>query len=180
MSRQVQVDGANPEGAVFAAQPKVVCGAADEGQRRVDFRSTLKRGEREETALRQELPFAAVFAGWFRAELTSEATIAVSAVAPPRPQIDRILIGQVEASTEARIRIGEGMLAGTELRLEVGSTGAITAELLTASDGSREMLSLVMDELRVRLRGRGIALTVLDTPRFGNRTDDSDREELQG
>lgn len=59
---------------------------------------------------------------------------------------------------EARIRISAGPLAGLEIRLTVAGGSAVTGQLLTADAGSRETLSVVVEEIRRRLRDRGITL----------------------
>ena len=70
-----------------------------------------------------------------------------------------MLVGEVGPAVEARIRIDSGALAGSEIRLSsTPGSQAVAAELLTRSDGSRQTLSVAMDELRLRLRGKGIAL----------------------
>jgi hypothetical protein len=73
--------------------------------------------------------------------------------------VDRILIGTGAGGAEARIRIACGPLAGSEIRLVAASGRAgVEAELLTSAAGSRETLGAAMDEIRRRLRGKGIAL----------------------
>jgi hypothetical protein len=59
---------------------------------------------------------------------------------------------------EARIRLSGGALAGAEIRLTAAGGHAVTAQLLTSTAGSRETLSVAMEEIRLRLRDRGIAL----------------------
>ncbi|HVY40041.1 MAG TPA: hypothetical protein VHM31_19010 [Polyangia bacterium] len=71
----------------------------------------------------------------------------------------RVLIGGGPGAAEARIRIADGAGGCAELRLISVSGGrAVAAQLLTAAAGSRETLAGVMNELRLRLRRRGIAL----------------------
>ena len=99
-------------------------------------------------------------AGWFRAEVQPGPPSGTPAVAPSR-SVDRVLIGGAGDSAEARIQIGTGALAGTEIRLQATpGGGVIEAQLLTRVDGSRQTLSVVMDEIAARLRGKGIALQV--------------------
>ncbi|HEY7373700.1 MAG TPA: hypothetical protein VIF57_16175 [Polyangia bacterium] len=75
--------------------------------------------------------------------------------------VDRILIGAGPDGAEARIRIGAGALAGTEIQLSGGAGGhVVEARLLTHAATSRQTLSVVMDEIRSRLRDRGIVLSV--------------------
>ncbi|HLK90162.1 MAG TPA: hypothetical protein VKZ18_09725 [Polyangia bacterium] len=81
----------------------------------------------------------------------------MAAVAAPA-RIDRLLLGEVDGAAEARIRIAAGTLAGAEIRLTVAGAHAVTAQLLTPGAGSRETLSMVMEEIRRRLRDKGIAV----------------------
>jgi hypothetical protein len=107
-------------------------------------------------------------AGWFRSEPPrigghdgavdrgGGTTAASSARA-----VDRVLIGAGPDGAEARIRIGAGALAGTEIQLSGGAGGhVVEARLLTHAGSSRQTLSVVMDEIRSRLRDRGIVLSV--------------------
>jgi hypothetical protein len=74
--------------------------------------------------------------------------------------VDRVLIGSGPDGAQARIRIGAGALAGTEIHLTSAAAGrAIEARLLTHTSSSRQTLSVVMDEIRSRLRDRGIVLS---------------------
>jgi hypothetical protein len=79
-----------------------------------------------------------------------------AAAAPGR--IDRLLVGGADGAEEARIRIAAGALAGAEIRLTAAGAHAVTAQLLTPGAGSRETLSMVMEEIRRRLRDKGIAV----------------------
>jgi hypothetical protein len=70
----------------------------------------------------------------------------------------------------------EGPLAGSEIRLlAVAGRGAIEAQLLTSAASSRQTLDAVMDEIRRRLRGKGVALAAprarppIDGPQGGRR-----------
>ncbi len=75
------------------------------------------------------------------------------------PRIDRVLIGGTGGDAEARIRIGAGALAGAEIRLSTtAGSQAVTAQLLTPTVGSRQTLQVAMEEIRLRLRDKGIAL----------------------
>jgi hypothetical protein len=103
---------------------------------------------------------AAALAGWFRAESlpgTSKAT-GVERVAAARP-VDRVLIGSGPDGAHARIRIGAGALAGTEIQVSSVSGRTVEAQLLTHAASSRQTLSVVMDEIRSRLQHKGIALS---------------------
>jgi hypothetical protein len=84
---------------------------------------------------------------------------AAKLAAAAAPKIDRVLVGNVGGEAEARIRIGAGALAGAEIRLTT-TTGsqAVTAQLLTPTAGSRQTLLVAMEEIRLRLRDKGIAL----------------------
>jgi hypothetical protein len=71
-----------------------------------------------------------------------------------------LLIGRAGGQAEARIRIGGGALAGAEIRLTTTAPGsqAVTAQLLTPTAGSRQTLFVAMEEIRLRLRDKGISL----------------------
>jgi hypothetical protein len=131
------------------------------------FRDALKRtGQGGQTDAQvgsqagATLASAAAMTGWFRAEATPKPPAAPRLAPAAPPSIDRILIGESGAGVEARIRIGSGVLAGAEIRL-TGAPGsrAVAAELLTRADGSRQTLSVAMEEIRLRLRRKGIALS---------------------
>jgi len=88
------------------------------------------------------------------APAASSAPLAASRAAA----IDRLLVGTAGGLAEARIRIGAGALAGVEIQLTSTGAHAVTAQLLTAGAGSRQTLSVAMEEIRLRLRDKGIAL----------------------
>jgi hypothetical protein len=108
-----------------------------------------------------------------------------SKIAPsPAAKIDRLLIGGAGAEAEARIRIGGGALAGAEIRLTITAGSlAVTAQLLTPTAGSRQTLFVAMEEIRLRLRDKGIALASSiarsrpegDAPWDGQRDDGRDQ-----
>lgn len=163
----VQVNDATVAPVVRKDDP--AAGAADAarkaGRSGARFRDTLRRAGSEcaagggaETAMA-----AAALTGWFRGEPAprSPPPPPPMAPAPPAPPsaVDRILIGDVGADVQARIRIGSGDLAGAEIRLtSAPGSRAVAAELLTRTAGSRQTLSVAMNELRLRLRSKGIAL----------------------
>jgi hypothetical protein len=121
-----------------------------------DVRETAGHGDFTE-ALAQSAS-AAALAGWFRSEIGGPARAADGLGAPAGVR-DRILIGAHADMAEARIRIGTGPLAGTELSLTASSGGRLVeATLLTCAAGSRQTLSVALEEIRVRLRGKGIVL----------------------
>jgi len=75
-------------------------------------------------------------------------------------RLKRVLIGVRAHVPEARIRIADGGGGGAEIRLTVLADGRTVAwQLLTPTTGSRETLSDVMRQVRLRLRRRGIVLT---------------------
>ena len=83
-----------------------------------------------------------------------------AAPVPVAASVVRVLIGGGPGAAEARIRIADGAGGSAELRLaSVAGGGGISVQVLTAAAGSREMLAGVMNEVRLRLRRRGIALT---------------------
>ena len=104
---------------------------------------------------------AAAMAGWFRSESAAvpaaAKAVGLAGVAAPRAA-DRVLIGSGPDGAQARIRIGAGALAGTEIHLFSASGQTVEARLLTHAASSRQTLSVVMDEIRSRLRDRGIVL----------------------
>ncbi len=128
------------------------------------FRQALRRdGSGDGAGPEAGSAIAAALAGWLRPEPpprpSSPPPLAPAAPPSAPPKIDRILIGDVGGDVEARIRIGSGALAGAEIRLSSApGSSAVAAEVLTRTDGSRHTLSVVMDELRLRLRSKGIAL----------------------
>jgi len=142
------------------------------------FRDALDRGRRGSTdgdGASDGAACAAAMAGWFRSEALHAAAIpaagktatGAAAVTGARP-VDRVLIGSGPDGAQARIRIGAGALAGTEIQLSAGAAGhAVEARLLTQAAGSRQTLSVVMDEIRSRLRDRGIVLAMQGPPARG-------------
>jgi hypothetical protein len=126
------------------------------------FRKALERGRRDPAAGGiDDGASAAALAGWFRSESAAAPAVAraagVAGVAASRA-VDRVLIGSGPDGAEARIRIGAGALAGTEIHLSSVSGQAVEARLLTHAASSRQTLSVVMDEIRSRLRDKGIVL----------------------
>jgi hypothetical protein len=100
--------------------------------------------------------------GWFHRESAAAPAgkDVARAATPSARAVDRVLIGAGPDGAEARIRIGSGALAGAEIQLSSGSAGhVVEARLLTDAASSRQTLSLVMDEIKVRLRDRGIVLS---------------------
>jgi hypothetical protein len=109
--------------------------------------------------------------------------------APAAAPVDRILVGGVGGDAEARIRIGAGALAGAEIRLTtVAGSAAVTAQLLTPGAGSRQTLLVAMEEIRLRLRDKGIGLAASvargrpanDPRREGGRAEAGERERHAG
>jgi len=149
------------------------------------FRNALERKRRDLGGAPDEGASAAAMAGWFRSESGPAAPQqrpgGVAAASGARP-VDRVLVGAGPDGAEARIRIGAGALAGTEIQLSTGGVGhAIEARLLTHAASSRQTLSMVMDEIRLRLRDRGIVLSAkLPNGRGPPRVDDADglRDDL--
>jgi len=134
------------------------------------FRKALERGRRDPGAgSTNDGASAAALAGWFRSESSAAPAVAkatgVAGVAASRA-VDRVLIGSGPDGAQARIRIGAGALAGAEIHLSGASGQMVEARLLTHTASSRQTLSVVMDEIRSRLRDRGI---VLDTRAVGAR-----------
>jgi hypothetical protein len=104
---------------------------------------------------------AAALAGWFRSEVARSPSPGPERIAPARINggiSDRILIGMNGDVAEARIRIGTGALSGTELTLSSSGGRLVEAALLTCAAGSRQTLSVALDEIRSRLREKGVVL----------------------
>jgi hypothetical protein len=102
--------------------------------------------------------------GWAPAAAGSgEAPRAAAAPRPapaPLAAIGRVLLGGGTDRAEARIQILAPGGGAVEIRLASAADGrAIALQILTATAGSRDTLSVVMTEVRLRLRRRGIALT---------------------
>jgi hypothetical protein len=129
------------------------------------FRRALERKRDDPATGAHDGASAAAMAGWFRSESPAPPPGKTTAVtgqsgAPAARAVDRILVGSGPDGAEARIRIGAGALAGTEIQLSSGVGGhVVEARLLTHAASSRQTLSLVMDEIRLRLRDRGIVLS---------------------
>ena len=68
----------------------------------------------------------------------------------------RVLIGSGTSHGQARIQIGAGPLAGSEIRLALVGNH-VDAQLLTRNEGSRQTLLVAMDAVRDKLRTRGLA-----------------------
>jgi hypothetical protein len=152
--------------------------AAERSPPRDGFRRALERKGRHPSGRGgQEAAAAAAMAGWFRSEapIATGRPAGAPAVAPPRA-VDRVLVGAGPEGAQARIRIGAGALAGTEIQLSSAASGrAVEARLLTHTASSRQTLSVVMDEIRARLRDRGIVLSTSGAgPRRSARAADVD------
>jgi hypothetical protein len=137
--------------------------AKDRSRSGRDFRGALDRKRGDPAGVPSDVASAAAMAGWFRPEARSGPT---PTAAPSRAAgvagvaVDRILIGSGPDGSEARIRIGAGALAGTEIQLcSVAAGRTVEAQLLTHAASSRQTLSVVLDEIRSRLRDRGIVLS---------------------
>jgi hypothetical protein len=121
------------------------------------FRDAFKRAGESEAA--SEAAAAAVGPGWFKPEAIRVGPPAPKIAPAAATKIDRLLIGGAGGEAEARIRIGTGALAGAEIRLTTtAGSQTVTAQLLTPTAGSRQTLSVAMEEIRLRLRDKGIAL----------------------
>jgi hypothetical protein len=90
-----------------------------------------------------------------------------AAAPPPRiSAVERLLVGSRGDDLEARIVIADRGGSGAEIRLVAPGGGRkILVEILTASAGSRDTLSEAMEEIRVRLRRRGIVLSIVEPER---------------
>src|SRR5262245_3925741 len=74
---------------------------------------------------------AAGRAVWFRAETGAPSSESIGVAGPSAARaVDRVLIGSGPEGAQARIRIGAGALAGTEIQLTGGAAGqAVEARL---------------------------------------------------
>jgi hypothetical protein len=97
---------------------------------------------------------------------------------PPRPlaaglppaAIERLLLGSGARGAEARLRIGHGPLAGTEIHLR-HLPGGVEAVVLTRVESSRQTLAVAMEEVARRLQRKGYAFRLTSSP-DGGRGDD--------
>ena len=140
------------------------------------FRAALRRSRPSSGAASADPngPDAATLAG-FRLELdrvcgrlsgpprepeAARAAIDRSGTVSRASQVARVLLGTTGGDVaEARIRIGGEGPGAAEIRLAATRDGrSIEAHLLTAADGSRETLAVMLDEIRMRLRARGVVL----------------------
>ena len=71
-----------------------------------------------------------------------------------RAGCDRILVGPSEAGTIARLQIGSGAMAGTEIQLRASEKG-LEASVLQASEVARSSVSGAIMEMAARMRRRG-------------------------
>jgi hypothetical protein len=166
----VQVSDSAPGGTPSTAGKDEVsptrdaAGTGARGRSGRGFRSALERKRDAAEAGGHDAASAAAMAGWFRSEPTAASPGKTPAISGPSGVaarvVDRILVGAGPDGAEARIRIGTGVLAGTEIQLSSGAAGhVVEARLLTHAATSRQTLSLVMDEIRLRLRARGVVLS---------------------
>ena len=161
-NRAVQVSDLTTTGGAQSARTDELGGAGrDAAHRRArpskPFRDTFKHAGGSEAAA--ESAALAGGPGWFKPEPIRVGPPAAKHAATAAPRIDRVLIGNAGGEAEARIRIGAGALAGAEIRLSTtAGSQAVTAQLLTPTAGSRQTLLVAMEEIRLRLRDKGIAL----------------------
>src|SRR5437762_3060387 len=159
----VQVRETTTTGAVLARKDEAPgeARAGDTVRRRASpsgFRDALERAATDEVASQ-----AATALGSCGSGPRAQIRVAPRAVgaAPPASaaaaRVDRILVGTAGGDAEARIRVGAGALAGAEIRLTaVAGSAAVTVQVLTPGAGSRQTLSVAMEEIRLRLRDKGI------------------------
>jgi hypothetical protein len=182
----VQVSETTTVGAVSPARKDEAAGLRGDGSVRQQarpgphprFRDALRRSAGEE--------LGSEVVGLLGSGANAQPPAAIRVAPPPARtaaapvgRVDRVLVGTVGGDAEARIRIGTGVLAGAEIRLtSVAGSPAVTAQLLTPGAGSRQTLSVAMEEIRLRLRDKGIALTSsvargrpADDPRHGGESE---------
>ena len=154
-----------PAGAAVKEEVRSVAEGEPGGRARSGpgFQRALERKRRHPggNGVPDDAASAAAMAAWFRAEPSGPTGRGAAVAAGGAPRVvDRVLIGSGPDGAQARIRIGAGALAGTEIQLSSAGAGrAVEARLLTHTASSRQTLSLVMDEIRARLRDRGIVLS---------------------
>jgi hypothetical protein len=154
MSGLVQVNDARPVGTDLMARPEAAKGEGSGSARRPVFRAKLV-GKRAGDAPASDQMSTVGPGATFRPEL-AQASATPPASAPSGPALRNVLLGGTATSAEARVHFGAGRLAGSEIRL-AASEGAVTAQLLTPSNESRQTLMAVMDEVRWRLWRKGVA-----------------------
>ena len=121
------------------------------------FRDSFKQAGGSEPA--SESAILAGGPGWFKSEPIRVGPPVAKFAPAPAAKVDRVLIGGAGGEAEVRIRIGAGALAGAEIRLTTtAGSQSVTAQLLTPTAGSRQTLFVAMEEIRLRLRDKGIAL----------------------
>jgi hypothetical protein len=161
-NRAVQVSDLTTNAGAVAARTDEPAGSARDAVRgraqpKKPFRETFKHAGAGESAV--DAAAMAAGPGWVKPEPLRVGPPASKIAPSPAAKIDRLLIGGAGAEAEARIRIGGGALAGAEIRLTITAGSlAVTAQLLTPTAGSRQTLFVAMEELRLRLRDKGIAL----------------------
>jgi hypothetical protein len=160
---QTTTTGANSPARKDEARGAEAPGAADAAGRRARpsrFREALKRGAADEIASDVAATLG-VGGNTLPPTPLRVAPPPTKMATAPAARIDRVLVGTVVGGdAEARIRIGSGVLAGAEISLTAAAgSPAVTAQLLTPGAGSRQTLSVAMEEIRLRLRDKGIALT---------------------
>jgi hypothetical protein len=169
-----------------AAGPGGASAVRQHGRSGPRFRDALKRGVDDERG--SDIAGAFGVGGGIPPAPIRVAPPPAKSAAAPVGRVDRLLVGHAGGDAEARIRIGSGVLAGAEIRLTaaVGSP-AVTAQLLTAGAGSRQTLSVAMEEIRLRLRDKGIALSssvaggrAADDARHGGHDGHQDRDAGTG
>jgi hypothetical protein len=81
----------------------------------------------------------------------------ISVRAVPRPEVARLLIGQAQAASQARIELAGGVFAGSSIHL-VAARGGVEARLDAPNEAARAALAGVLDRVGHQLRSRGIVL----------------------
>jgi hypothetical protein len=103
---------------------------------------------------------------WFRSESPVEKPPSRAARPPlEMPPHHKVLVSVGGATSQARIHINAGKLAGTQIQL-TASGRRVETQLLTANLASRQTLVVAMTAVRERLRARG-ALTSPVAPARG-------------
>jgi hypothetical protein len=162
-NRAVQVSDSTTCGGAPAARPdELGATGGNLGHRGAGpskrFRDAFKHAAEREAAC-EAAAAGVVGPGWFKPEPIRVGPPASKIAPAAATKIDRLLIGGAGGEAEARIRIGTGALAGAEIRLTTAAgSQTVTAQLLTPTAGSRQTLSVAMEEIRLRLRDKGIAL----------------------
>lgn len=146
-----------------------------DGSERTTKASDLSESSTSESTVMAVFGAASPCPPWLRPEgPTPRAPSSGPRPVPVDTPLERVLIGTGPGGAEARLTIGHGPLAGSQVHLRHGPAG-IEATVLTQTESSRQTLSVAMVEVARRLERRGYVLrTAEEAPRS-----DSDRRQQE-